>query len=376
MKKNILFLIESLRDGGSERSISSIATELSNKYNTILVVANNKEKDYQFNGKIIEIKDFISNNPIKRLIGIKKLKKIKKDNNIDISISYLTSYNLYNVLSKYKDKTFISIRNHLSTKKEGLIAKLGTIYSNKKADKIICCSKSVQTDIINNFYAKKEKTKVIENFTYDKESQNIVKDNIIITVGRLTKHKGQEHIIKAMSIVTKKIKDTKLLILGRGNNKKYLENLIKKYNLEKNIELIGYTKEIDKYFNKSKIFVLASDYEGFSNALLEAMSSSLPVIVTASPGGNSEITTDEEYKKEIKKIVHGKYGILIPSFINEHNTNYITNNEKILAKEIINLLNNKKDYNYYKKMSKERTKDFSKNTIIKKWISLIEGDII
>ncbi len=376
MKKNILFLIESLRDGGSERSISSIATELSNKYNTILVVANNKEKDYQFNGKIIEIKEFISNNPIKRLIGIKKLKKIKKDNNIDISISYLTSYNLYNVLSKYKDKTFISIRNHLSTKKEGLIAKLGTIYSNKKANKIICCSKSVQTDIINNFYAKKEKTKVIENFTYDKESQNIVKDNIIITIGRLTKHKGQEHIIKAMSIVTKKIKNAKLLILGRGNNKKYLENLIKKYNLEKNIELIGYTKEIDKYFNKSKIFILASDYEGFSNALLEAMSSSLPVIATASPGGNSEIITDEEYKKGIKKIVHGKYGILIPSFINEHNTNYITNNEKILAKEIINLLKNKKDYNLYKKMSKKRAKDFNKNIIIKKWISLIEEDNI
>ena len=132
MSKNILFLIESLRDGGSEKSISTVAQELSNKYNTILVVANKQKIDYSFNGKIIEIKEFISHNPLKRLIGIKKLKKIKKENNIDITISYLTAYNLYNVLSKYKDKIYISIRNHLSTKKEGLLAFIGTIYSNKK----------------------------------------------------------------------------------------------------------------------------------------------------------------------------------------------------------------------------------------------------
>ena len=151
MKKNILFLIESLRDGGSEKSISNITTEISKKHNVILVIANSKEKDYEFNGTIIEIKEFLSKNPIKRLIGIKKLKKIKKDNSINISISYLTAYNLYNVLSKQKDKTYISIRNHLSTKQEGIIAKLGTIYSNKKADKIICCSKSVETDQIKKF---------------------------------------------------------------------------------------------------------------------------------------------------------------------------------------------------------------------------------
>ena len=376
MSKNILFLIESLRDGGSERSISNVAQELSNKYNTILVVANKQKLDYSFNGKIIEIKEFISHNPLKRLIGIKKLKTIKKKNNIDIAISYLTAYNLYNVLSKYKDKIYISIRNHLSTKKEGLLAFIGTIYSNKKADKIICCSKSVETDQIKNYHAKKEKTKVIENFTYDKEKQNIKKDNIIITVGRLTKHKEQEHIIKAMTIVTKKRKDAKLLILGRGNYKDYLEQLIKEYNLENNIKMIDYTKEVDKYLNKSKIFVLASDYEGFSNALLEAMSSSLPVIVTASPGGNCEILIEEEYKKEINKPIHGKYGILIPSFINEHNTKKITKNEKILAKEILNLLSNKKDYNYYKKMSKERSNHYNKNIIIKKWITIIEEDNI
>lgn len=374
MKKNILFLIESLRDGGSEKSISNVATEMSKKHNIILVVANNKNKDYTFNGNIIEIKEFLSHNPIKRFIGIKKLKKIKKDNKIDISISYLTAYNLYNILSKYKDKTFISVRNHLSTKKEGIIAKLGTIYSNKKANKIICCSKSVETDQIKNFKAKKKKTTVIENYISAINKVNKKKDNIIITIGRLTKHKGQEHIIKAMSLVIKKIPDAKLIILGRGSNKEYLEELIKELKLENNIELIGYTNNIDNYLNKSKVFVLASDYEGFSNSLLEAMSYSLPIIATNSPGGNSEILTEEEYKNGSNKVIHSKYGILIPTFTNEHNIKEITKNEKILSKEIINLLTNKKDYNYYKNESKERSNYYNKNKIIKKWLTIIEEE--
>lgn len=372
MKKNILFLIESLRDGGSERSISNVATEIAKKHNIILVVANNKEKDYDFNGTIIEIKEFLSKNPIKRIIGIKKLKRIKKENKIDISISYLTAYNLYNVLSKYKEKTYISIRNHLSTKKEGTIAKIGTIYSNKKANKIICCSKSIETDQINNFNAKKAKTTVIENYTNIINKSHTKKDNVIITIGRLTNHKGQKHIIKAMSIVIKKIPDAKLIILGRGKEKEYLETLVKRLNLENNIELIGYTNDIDKYLTKSKIFVLASDYEGCSNALLESLAYSLPIIATNSPGGNSEILTDEECKKDNNKAIHSKYGILIPTFTNKHNTKEITKIEKILAKEIINLLTNKKDYNYYKTKSKERAKYYNKNKIIKKWLTIIE----
>ena len=374
MKKNILFLIESLNDGGSEKSISKIASELSQKYNVLLVLANNKNKDYEFNGTIIEMKEFISKNPIKRIIGINKLKKIKKEYHINISISYITAYNLYNVLSKYKDNIFISIRNHLSAKKEGIIAKIGTIYSNKKADKIICCSKSIQTDQINHFKAKKEKTIVIENYIDTLNHTDSKKEINIITIGRLTKHKGQEHIIKAMSLVIKKIPDVKLLILGRGPNKEYLDSLIKTKKLQNNIKLIGYTKDINTYLQKSKIFILASDYEGFSNALLEAMSYSLPVIATNSPGGNHEILTEKEYKHVINHAIHEKYGILIPTYVEEHHKNEITQNEKILAQEIIQLLTNKKDYNYYKNQSKKRAKDYSKEIIINKWLAIIEEE--
>ena len=137
MKKNILFLIESLCDGGSEKAITNIATEISKYHNVILVVADNKKIDYSFEGTTLVIDEFISKKPLKRLLGIRKLRKIKRTYDINLSISFLTAYNLYNVLSKYKDKTYISIRNHLSTKKEGLVPYWASIYSNIRADKIM-----------------------------------------------------------------------------------------------------------------------------------------------------------------------------------------------------------------------------------------------
>ena len=242
------------------------------------------------------------------------------------------------------------------------------------ADKIICCSKSVEIDQIDNFKANKNKTIVIENYLNEVHYKKNKCKNIIISVGRLTKHKGHEHIIKAMSLVIKKVPDAKLFILGRGYYKDYLEDLVNKLKLSNNIEFIGYTNDIGNYYNKSKLFVLASDYEGFSNSLVEAMSYSLPVIATNSPGGNSEILSEYYYKTEINKSIHSKYGILIPAFINEHNIYKITKNERILAKEIVNLLINKKDYNYYKNKSFERSKFYSKRKIIDKWLNIIEEE--
>ena len=130
--------------------------------------------------------------------------------------------------------------------------------------------------------------------------------------------------------------------------------------MQKNIKFVDFDTKIEKYLNKSKIFVLASDYEGFSNSLLEAMTCSLPVIATNSPGGNNELLKD------------GKYGILIPSFSKEHNLNFITENEKKLAQEIISLLKDTEKYNLYSNKAKIRSKDYSKDIIMKKWISIIE----
>ena len=215
MKKNVMLLIGYLSNGGAEKSITRLANELSKYHNVILVVASTRNQDYECSAKIIEIEEFKKKTT--KIKGIIKLRKLKKKYNIDTTISYTTAYNFYNVMSKYKDKTIISVRNHLSTKKEGFISTIMHKISMKLCNLMVCCSKSVKEDQLKNYHANPNKTVVVTNFCnleiiekeinqkFSKEDKLILNDNLIVTLARLVPHKGHKHIIKAMNLVVKKL---------------------------------------------------------------------------------------------------------------------------------------------------------------------------
>lgn len=376
-----MLLIGSLSNGGAERSITNLANELSKYHNVILVIANNKI-DYKCDTKILVVPELLSHK--NRALGLKKLRNIKKQYKIDYCISYTTVYNFYNILTKYKDKTIISVRNHLSAKKElkkhNIFHKISIIFANK----IVCCSKSVYLDQIKNYHAPVRKTYVIENFCnlnlinklknekikeYDKIS---LSKNMIVSMGRMVPHKGFEHIIKAMKLVVKTIPDCHLLIFSRGPEEERLKKLVSKLKLDNNIFFMGFRSNPFKFIKKSKAFVLASDYEGFPNVVIEAMSVGIPVIATDSPGGSKEILSDSCSDIYLKKISYEKYGILIPNFSLEHDVSYITKNEKILALAIIRLIKDKDINKHYKHQSTIRYNDYNCDKIIEKWLSLIK----
>lgn len=365
-KKNILLLIGYLTNGGAEHSIIKLANELKKKHNVYLVVVSKENQDYESDVPIIEINELGSRKH--RYKGIRKLRKIKKKYDIDVSISYTTVFNFYNVITKYKDKTIISIRNHLSTKQEGEIPTRLHKISIRLCNTIVCCSNSVKDDQIVNYHANPKKIRVITNFcdpkvieekTKEPFDKELLKKDLIVAVARLVPHKGHNHVIKAMSLVIKKNKNAHLLILGKGKELDNLKELVKQKRLEKYVTFGGFTTNPYKYLNKAKAFVLASDYEGFPNALIEAMFCGTPVIATDAPGGSGEIIDSE-------------YGILIPSFINEHNINDITDNERLLAEHLINLTTDKKLYNHYHQKSLERSNEYTKDKIMKDWYKVID----
>src|ERR1700754_4399552 len=101
--QNILFLIYRLYGGGAERVVSNMSIELENTYNIKIAVFDNLENTYAFKGERIRIKlpfsdDPVTNSPIKRVIRfivlIYKVRRIKRDNNIDFSISFAEQANI------------------------------------------------------------------------------------------------------------------------------------------------------------------------------------------------------------------------------------------------------------------------------------------
>ena len=125
-KYNIAILLPTLDRGGAER----VATELSHyfherNYNVYLFVNKlNRVVDYPYSGTAIEIpkEDYkellIFKNKIAKLISLKAkagaIRKLKKKYHIDYSISFMDEYNLLNVMSRYRDKTFIRICDVMS----------------------------------------------------------------------------------------------------------------------------------------------------------------------------------------------------------------------------------------------------------------------
>lgn len=128
---------------------------------------------------------------------------------------------------------------------------------------------------------------VIPNACFKKyEPFNGVRRKVIVTVGRLSHQKNQTLLIKAFAKCAKRIPDYNLEIIGEGELKNELQDLINNLDLRDRIFLKGTFKNVSDLIRDASLFVLSSDYEGIPNALIEAMSLGLPCISTdCKPGG-------------------------------------------------------------------------------------------
>lgn len=110
---------------------------------------------------------------------------------------------------------------------------------------------------------------------------NRVKIFDLIYCGRLDKNKQIDNLIKAISTLKNSYPDLKLVIVGDGPERSYLEHLSQELGLEINITFVGSQpyEKIPYYLNQAKIFVMSSAFEGLPVAMLEALSCGLPLVV-------------------------------------------------------------------------------------------------
>ena len=120
-------------------------------------------------------------------------------------------------------------------------------------------------------------------------------EKIITFVGTLRIVKGVKYLIKAMKIIKQKSPDTKMMLVGDGEEREELESLVEELGLKERVKFIGrvQNEEIPQYMVASDVFVLPSLSEGFPVTVLEAMASGVPMIAT-NVGGLPEIIKDGE----------------------------------------------------------------------------------
>ncbi len=113
-----------------------------------------------------------------------------------------------------------------------------------------------------------------------------------IAVGRLTKQKNFLMLCMGVKRLILNFPNFKLVIAGDGEDRNKLSSYIKKNNLEKNIFLIGYVKNIFPYINSSQGFILSSLWEDPGFVLLEAGACKIPILSSDCLEGPKEIIKD------------------------------------------------------------------------------------
>ena len=192
-------------------------------------------------------------------------------------------------------------------------------YIIRFADSLIAVSDGVARQIEQDWNLKRGIVKTIYNPIWDANFEKYKYDDvkhpwfdekekasrpIVISVGRLTKAKNYELLVRAFALLNKKI-DSRLIILGDGEEREKLVSLINHLGLQNLIDLPGNVNNPLAYMSKANLFVLSSSWEGLPTVLVEALGVGLPVVSTDCPFGPAEI------------LENGKYGSLV-SVDNEH----------------------------------------------------------
>ncbi|GAB5472906.1 MAG: glycosyltransferase family 4 protein [Maribacter sp.] len=302
-KKTIAFVIVGLSSGGAERVISLLANDFVKQYKVIIITFGKAEPFYPLSSdiKLVHCIDIIKPSTsifdaLKTNFKLyKKIKQYLKQYEVHSAIAFITRANILTTLAgnNLNIPVVISDRNN-PWEKDQVLAPIWLklrkwIYP--RAQFVV-----LQTKKIADFYldfVPKERIKIIPNpINPDFKFRETEKKNIILNVGRLDAQKNQKQLIEVFAKM--KLNDWVLHIVGEGKERKNLEALIKKLNVHNSVKLIGRSDTIEKHYLESKIFAFTSLYEGFPNALLEAMAFGLPCVSTDCPTGPSELITSDE----------------------------------------------------------------------------------
>lgn len=395
MKKNVAIIVQKLHGGGAERAASNLSIVLAENYNIHLIVFDGREIKYPYAGTLHDLKMPPKNGKIGKAINMFKrtaaVKKLKRSENIDASISLMDGANLVNALSKGNDTVFTSIRNQMSkfpkrmrNGKAKRSEKLVMKYLAGKSEKVVAVAKGVEVDMVNVFGVPQEKATTIYNICDGKllrekaekhaEDAKAMPRNSITTMGRLNRQKGQWHLLRAFKTVLEKIPDAELYILGEGELEEKLKALSKELGIEQSVHFMGFVEAPHAYIMNSRVFVLPSLFEGMSNVLLEALACGTPCIATDCESGSREVLAPGTgMPRKLDEIEYAEYGILTSVGDAGHFNaqDALSADEKQLAEAITAMVADEQLHGKYKSAAVKRAEDFTPEKIAKDWQKLI-----
>ena len=304
----ICFILQSLQSGGIER----VAVELLNRLaqrpgvDTHAILLHEKPAFFKLSEKVITHSSKISSDNMSKwkytyLVG-RFIPIAIKEISPDVIVSngeWINSFCWLCLPTKYRSRLFMfdhsnPFRGHQSP--FYLLDKIA--YPRAKGVLVLSrqAREKIRTEFMQtNVYTLDNPVNLMDPGKAQEKQQ------LIISVGRLSKEKGHDVLIKAFSQCKSK-NGWNVAILGEGSQREELQALIDQLGLTSQIKLLGNQSDVAYYYRVASIFVLPSWTENFPLALIEAMSASLPTVMTDCIS----------WREEDQFLEDGKHGFKVP----------------------------------------------------------------
>lgn len=344
----LTFVTSTLHAGGAERVISLLANSFCQKgYEVEIVCINKHLVFYPIDEKV---KVWFAEDEVKSLSILKKvfwLRNHIKNDRPDVVIAFMLEVYCVTLASLIGVSVPVisseRIDPHFFGRAKGLLRWLLL----RRTTHLV-----VQTVRIKDFYSAKlqSRTTIIPNPVTDKvfSLTPTLKQKRIIAVGRLAYQKNYPMMFRAFAKVHHDFPDWQLVVYGNGPQKEEIRGVIERLGMEGHIILAGKSDHVVEEMNKSSLFVMSSDYEGMSNALLEAVCVGLPVISTDVSGARDLIT-------------EGVNGYIVP-----------VGNERALTLALSSMLSSPEKMDEMGRQSKALAPRFREEQIVGQWEELIK----
>ncbi|WP_456376726.1 glycosyltransferase [Lutibacter sp.] len=286
----VLFIINGLGYGGAETHLLRLSTALLLKGwdVSLITLTNDLSLEKKIDSRITHYKLYL-NNKLKIINNLRALLKIVKLEQPTVIHAHLFQANILSRFIKFFNSSIKVVNTtHCVYDNENIMG-LSPYVIYKLTKKWVNFHTAVSKESLELLRKRKsinhKRSLFLPNglFADEYKYENGRSNNSIfkwISIGRLIPVKNYKSLIIACNNLLRKSHKFQLDIVGEGFEKNILEELIKKYKLEKQVKLIGTKGNVPKLLAKYNAFIISSDSEGLPMVLLEAMSSSLPVVST------------------------------------------------------------------------------------------------
>ena len=329
-RKRIMLLVPSLMGGGQERIAAGTARKLRTDYDVIFVVFNGENAKYDPGVPIVDLRLPALSGRFNKLRNflrrVRTLRRLKRSEGIDVSLSFGSTANLANAFSRRSERLLVSVHGYGSLADCGLGRRLNRMIY-RRADLTLCVSNRMRADLAARYRLPDNKVRTLYNAYDFEEIRRLAEEPLqdfefpfptLVAAGRLTPVKGYGHMLRAFVMVAQRYPQARLLLLGEGECSAQLCALAAELGIEAQVTFAGFQKNPYQYMKRAHLFVLTSQSEGFPNVMAEAMACGLPVVSADCATGPREILSAGDWSKEASGVEYADYGVLVPPMRPDH----------------------------------------------------------